>query len=87
MGTKEILSETLCCGTELMGILKEDPNGVNLCACNRCGTILIDKNPQSEAKTYNIENISPVELKYVRDGDYGAWVCPACKTDGYLKDL
>lgn len=75
--------------------------GVQLCSCNNCGTILIDKNPQSDAKRYEVNFNKVVELEFINaeddmtdplkkdseiDGNEYFWGCPICQTDGYLND-
>lgn len=75
-------------------MLIEDPDGVNLCRCNNCMSILIDHNPQFEAKRYD-ESRADGELKQFVDlSDDGIshdihffWGCPNCRTDEYLTDL
>ena len=54
-----------------------------LCKCNMCDSILIDENPQVNAKKHavDIENVAPMSKN-----NEGQWVCPVCGTDGYLTD-
>jgi len=56
-----------------------------LCECNNCFTLMFDENPQVNTEGVDIDTIDrPIE-NMVLDGD-GAWVCPKCNTDDYLKD-
>ena len=58
-----------------------------LCKCNKCNSVLIDKNPQFGAVEYTlIGNEKDMVLLVDFDGDiyYG---CPKCETDDYLIDL
>lgn len=61
----------------------------NLCKCNKCGTILIDENPQIEADEFELRGDEEYMIwdKDVEDNDDVHWVCPNCYTDGYLMDL
>lgn len=52
-----------------------------LCKCNMCNNILVDKNPQMDAKEH--ENTGLPELVLI---DL-VWVCPFCLTDNFLIDL
>ena len=56
----------------------------NICKCNNCDNILIDKNPQVDAKEYDLNG---TELDMFYDSSETAWVCPVCNTDDYLTDL
>lgn len=57
----------------------------NLCKCNNCDSVLIDKNPQIGAKEYPLRGS---ELEMVKsEGDDPHWVCPKCMVDDYLIDL
>jgi len=61
-----------------------------LCKCNNCDSILIDENPQVDAKEHELTGIEK-NMEYVKDEeaqdcDY-FWACPECLTDGYLVDL
>lgn len=60
---------------------------MKLCYCNNCETIYEDMNPQVEAKEYPETN-SFEPLQWVTDKDDGeaCWLCPKCRTDGYLRD-
>jgi len=63
---------------------------VNLCKCNKCGTILLDQNPQIGAKRHTI-NLTKVEvMQYIKDEESQDqeyfWGCPICMTDAYLTD-
>ena len=55
-----------------------------LCKCNMCDTILIDKNPQVDAK--KIEIHSEMNVLLMEKNEDGYWVCPNCNTDDYLSD-
>ena len=59
----------------------------NVCRCNQCGNVLIDRNGQVGATLVTPKGS---ELEMVRfkdkDGD-DFWGCPECETDGYLIDL
>jgi hypothetical protein len=57
----------------------------NICKCNNCDTILIDENPQINAKEYVLKGGEKKMRWFKKDG--GFWGCPKCETDGYLKDL
>ncbi len=68
----------------------------NLCKCNNCDSILIDQNPQVNAKEYYLKG-TELEMQYnpglrmedEEDEDNlneRFWVCPICMTDGYLDD-
>lgn len=68
--------------------LKVDSNGVNLCFCNNCNSILIDNNPQIGATLYKVvEEINAKEMTELQDEDGFFWVCPTCIVDDYLTDL
>lgn len=59
---------------------------VNLCSCNNCGYLLIDTNPQINAKEFIIKgefSQSINELIVIDDMK----ACPYCKTDEYLTDI
>lgn len=67
----------------------------NLCKCNNCDNILIDQNPQVDAKEYELTG-NELEMQFFGGGvdpmpedmDSGLfWGCPVCLTDGYLMDL
>ncbi len=67
----------------------------NLCKCNNCNSILIDQNPQVNAKEFYLKG-TELEMQYnpglrMEDGDEDVdnerfWVCPICMTDNYLVD-
>jgi len=79
---------------EIKSSLTTDPDGVELCLCNNCGSYLIDHNPKIGAKTYN-ESCADGELKQFTDlSGYNIshdiqyfWGCPNCQTDEYLTDI
>lgn len=56
----------------------------SLCKCNNCESIMIDQNPQVDAKECELTG-KEIKMQYV--SKEGIWVCPICKTDGYLTDL
>jgi phage-related protein len=71
----------------------------NLCKCNNCELILVDKNPQINAKEQavfkdknnqwvNLENIEVADMEYLEDknGD-NFWACPVCEVDDFLIDI
>lgn len=58
---------------------------VYLCKCNMCDNILIDTNPQADAKQYPYRNVPSTES--MTDEEGGLIGCPFCKTDAYLTDL
>lgn len=70
-----------------------------LCHCNNCETILIDENPQVNAKIYTIidnycesfPNKKIEMMAYMKDKNsqdqQHFWYCPICETDDYLIDL
>ena len=69
-------------------------NKVNLCTCNNCENIFIDKNPQIGAKEYLVDLTKITSLQYLLDnslkneidgGEY-FWGCGICGTDDYLTD-
>lgn len=62
-------------------------SGTELCKCNNCERILIDKNPQTNAKKYDIKGIKLHSMKYINDYENSFWACPHCLTDDYLIDL
>jgi hypothetical protein len=62
-----------------------DKDMVNLCKCNNCNAILVDTNPQIDAKFYLYEG-QPSTVS-MTDDEGGLVGCPFCKTDGYLTDL
>lgn len=66
--------------------LIESKNGVELCKCNKCDTVLIDNNPQIGAKKYTLPS-NAQEMEFIQDEGGYAHVCPICKTDAYLSDL
>jgi hypothetical protein len=63
----------------------------NLCKCNNCDSILIDQNPQVNAKEFYLKG-TELEMQYnpglimEDEDDERFWVCPICMTDGYLND-
>ena len=57
-----------------------------LCKCNNCGSILIDENPQTDAKQYQLSG-NENRLIWIEDKDGPFWACPECKTDKYLMDI
>ena len=50
-----------------------------------CDSILIDENPQINAKEYPLTG-SELRMFWTNDDD-PKWVCPKCMTDDYLIDL
>jgi len=58
----------------------------NLCKCNNCNTLLIDENPQINAKDYELRGDEQNMVLIKEEGEF-IWVCPNCNTDGYLTDL
>jgi hypothetical protein len=61
----------------------------NLCKCNNCDNILIDQNPQINAKEYPLTG-EELEMQYIEEdaaGEKNYWVCPICLTDGFLIDM
>ena len=67
--------------------MKTKENGTELCKCNNCERILIDENPLTNAKKYDIKGIKVHSMEYINDYENSFWACPHCKTDGYLTDL
>lgn len=74
---------------------------MKLCTCNNCNWIYEDKNPQVGAKEYpdDVQIAYAVHsskgeitvsdaLVWGRDIDdlELAWICPICRTDGFLTD-
>lgn len=64
------------------------PITANLCKCNKCGSILIDQNPQINAKEHTLQG-KEIDMQYKddNDGSGGFWVCPICDSDAFLIDL
>jgi hypothetical protein len=60
--------------------------GVELCICNNCDTILIDENPQVDAKKHKLKGGEQSMVFIESEGDF-IWACPRCETDGFLADL
>jgi rubredoxin len=56
-----------------------------LCKCNNCENVFIDENPQVGVPLHKVEIGQFGSLLF--DGMELAWVCPVCKTDGYLADM
>jgi hypothetical protein len=67
--------------------MKTKENGTELCKCNNCERILIDENPQTNAKKYDTKGIKVHSMEYINDYDNSFWACPHCLTDAYLTDL
>jgi len=67
----------------------------NLCKCNNCDTVLIDQNPQANAKEYELTGKEELMVQVLdideivpKGGErHYFWACPECLTDGYLVDL
>jgi len=59
-----------------------------LCICNKCGTILFDENPQTNAIKQVITG-NEFHMKQIKDKETGKyfWACPVCETDANLMDL
>lgn len=57
-------------------------NKAYLCECNNCSTIMIDKNPQTDAIEHPVPE-KVVDMKLI-DGN---WACPVCNTDDFLIDF
>lgn len=61
--------------------------GVELCICNNCNTILIDENPQVGAKKHKLKGYEQsMERVEKSEGEF-IWACLRCGTDGNLADL
>lgn len=81
-------------GFELQtNVLIPDKNGIALCMCNNCMTVLQDMNTFNST-LYKSDNVEIEEMTYYggcvehTDKDLiGAWVCPKCMTDEYLMTL
>lgn len=58
----------------------------NICKCLKCDIVLIDENPQINAKEHELTG-SEKEMLLIEDGDGFYWVCPTCKEDGNLIDI
>lgn len=56
----------------------------NLCKCNNCNRLLIDRNPQDGASTFEVPRDL---LETVKIEEENSWGCPKCKTDQYLTDV
>lgn len=51
---------------------------------------MFDRNPSDENAIFSdadLKNIETIEMKLLRDGDFGFWACPVCMTDDYLADI
>ena len=59
---------------------------VPLCQCINCHEVLIDTNPQVNAKLYDVSKAALNELVMLEDEDGYFKGCPNCMTDGYLTD-
>jgi len=61
---------------------------VNLCKCNNCGNVLIDHNPQTDAKFYevNVHDYDELIMDVDKEDGERAWICPKCLTDSCLSD-
>lgn len=57
-----------------------------LCKCNNCERLLIDENPQVNAKKVEVGNKRVHTMVYINDYDNSFWGCPYCLTDAYLTD-
>jgi len=77
---------------------KEKAFQANLCGCNMCGLILVDQNPQIDAKVSQVyfdddkqwvteDDREVAEMQYEKDnsGEH-YWACPVCLCDDYLTD-
>lgn len=53
-----------------------------ICLCNNCNTLLLDTNPQVNAKQFEVDSLQLAELEQIED----MRACPNCKTDDYLTD-
>ena len=63
----------------------------NLCRCNNCDSILIDKNPQKDAIEHELTG-NELEMQWTGGliefkHDPPMWVCPLCMTNAYLIDM
>lgn len=59
-----------------------------LCKCNNCDSILIDRNPQTDAIEHELKG-NELQMVFIYDRtekDY-YWACPKCETDDYLTDF
>ncbi len=57
--------------------------------CLNCDTILVDENPQTDAKLIEVKDGEFEYMQWVNeeaDGT-GFWACPNCQTDGHLIDV
>lgn len=70
----------------------------NLCKCNNCDLILVDKNPQVDAIEHSVflntnkqwvnkDGIEVAEMQFLDGDDESFWGCPICETDDYLTDM
>jgi len=57
-----------------------------LCECTNCGSVLIDKNPQTDAKRIKLTG-NELEMELLPERKSFFYGCPKCKTDEYLIDL
>ena len=57
-----------------------------LCKCNNCGTVMIDENPQINAKKKKVTG-KVVFMEYFKEDDMYYLGCPKCKTDEFLTDI
>jgi rubrerythrin len=65
----------------------------NLCKCNKCGSILINQNPQIGAIEYELTG-NELEMQWTggliefkETDNENIWVCPICMTNDYLVNL
>ena len=54
----------------------------NICLCNNCDNLLIDTNPQIDAKKFEVDKLNLSELVSIDD----MRACPHCQVDDYLTD-
>lgn len=62
---------------------------MKLCACNGCGKLYEDTNPQTNSPEYPDEiPVQSLQMFYVvvSEPETGYWGCPECCTDGMLTD-
>lgn len=64
----------------------DDVNGEHLCRCNKCGSMLIDRNPQLGIDRYKLKCVEK-NMKRLQDEDGYYYVCPVCLCDDYLADF
>lgn len=58
-----------------------------ICKCNNCERLLIDENPQVNAKKVEVGNLKVHSMEWIEEEHESYWACPHCLTDAYLTDI